>query len=319
MATDADRCYHRNNEATRIPALHNAFEPMRRYISPLRYPGGKARIAPFAAQLLAVQRPRARRYAEPFAGGAGSALTLLVGEHVDLIHINDLDPGIAAFWRCVFNQTKRFVRLVEDAELSIDAWHSAREIYLSPKRHSDLDLGFATFFLNRCNRSGILSARPIGGLEQTGQWGIDARFNRSELAERISFVGSFRRRVQLTELDARDFLDLLTPHRRELVAYVDPPYLGQGDKLYLDKLSEADHRDLAEKLRRSPLNWFLTYDSDDRVTDELYVNLRCAEFDIKHTAQVNHVGTEFVVFADNLFVPDDLQVLATARGRWVVA
>ncbi len=290
-----------------------------RYISPLRYPGGKARIAPFAAELLASQNPRPRRYAEPFAGGAGSALTLLVGEHVDVIHVNDLNPGIAAFWRCVFNQTKRLIKRIEDAEVNLETWHLAREIYDHPKRHGDLDLGFATFFLNRCNRSGILNARPIGGLEQTGRWKIDARFNRANLTERIAYIGSYRRRVELTELDARDFLATLSPHRRDTLVYVDPPYLGQGDDLYLDRLSAEDHHDLATKLQRSKLKWFLTYDADDRVTDELYVNFRCAEFDIKHTAQVNHMGTEFVVFADTITVPDDLQVLSTAKGRWVVA
>lgn len=289
-----------------------------RFYSPLRYPGGKARIAPFAAELLAVQQRRPRRYAEPFAGGAGSALTLLAGEHVDIIHINDLNPGIAAFWRCVFNQTKRFARLVENAEVSLDAWHAARDIYLNPKRYNDIDLGFATFFLNRCNRSGILTARPIGGLEQTGQWKIDARFNRADLIARINYIGSYRRRVQLTELDAREFLTTLSPHRKEVLVYVDPPYLGQGDDLYLDKLCADDHRELAAQLRKSPLKWFLTYDADDRVTDELYVDLRCAEFDIKHTAQVNHIGSEFVVFSDNLEVPEDLQVLSTAKGRWLV-
>lgn len=289
-----------------------------RYVSPLRYPGGKARIAPFAAELLSSQRPRPRRYAEPFAGGAGSALVLLTGEYVDLIHINDLNPGIAAFWRCVFNQTKRLIKLIEQSEISVAAWHSAREIYLSPGRHSDLELGFATFLLNRCNRSGILTARPIGGLDQTGRWKIDARFNREALAERIAFVGAYRRRVQLTELDARDFLTTLRPHSRDLLVYVDPPYLGQGDRLYLDKLSDDDHDDLAVRLRESPLKWFLTYDSDDRVIEDLYVDFRCAEFDISHTAQVNHTGAELVVFSDNLAVPEDLQVLATAKGRWLV-
>jgi DNA adenine methylase len=290
-----------------------------RYISPLRYPGGKARIASFATEILASQSPRPRRYAEPFAGGAGSALTLLVGDHVDFIHINDLNPGIAAFWRCVFNQTKRLIKRIEDTEVSLDTWYRAREIYGNPRRHGDLELGFATFFLNRCNRSGILNARPIGGLQQMGRWKIDARFNRDNLAERIAYIGSYRRRVELTELDARHFLAGLSPHRRDVLVYVDPPYLGQGDDLYLDRLSAEDHHDLATKLQRSKLKWFLTYDADDRVTNELYVNFRCAEFDIKHTAQLNHMGTEFVVFADTIAVPDDLQVLATAKGRWVVA
>ncbi|MBY4130207.1 DNA adenine methylase [Rhodococcus fascians] len=290
-----------------------------RYISPLRYPGGKARIAPFADELLAIQSSRPRHYAEPFAGGAGSALTLLVSEKVDVVHINDLNPGIAAFWRCVFNQTKRLIKRIEDTEVSLDAWHLARAIYSQPRRHTDIDLGFATFFLNRCNRSGILNARPIGGLEQTGRWKIDARFNRDNLTRRIAYLGSYRRRVKLSELDAQEFLSTLAPLLGDILVYVDPPYLGQGDDLYLDRLSAKDHRDLAANLQSSNLGWFLTYDADDRVTNDLYVNFRCAEFDIKHTAQVNHMGTEYIVFSDNITVPRDLQVLATAKGRWIVA
>jgi len=105
--------------------------------------------------------------------------------YIERLLINDLTPGIAAFWRAILNHADEFIQCVESEEISLDSWHRHQATSLDPIGKSDLDLGFATFFLNRCNRSGILTARPIGGLEQTGKWKIDARFNRTGLSARI--------------------------------------------------------------------------------------------------------------------------------------
>lgn len=289
-----------------------------RYLSPLRYPGGKSRLAPYIAKLIASQGLRPTRYAEPFAGGAGAALRLLVNEEVDVVHINDLNPGVAAFWRCLFNETEQLAERIECEEVSIAAWHEHVERYRNPTCLTDLDLGFSTFFLNRCNRSGILDARPIGGLEQVGRWKIDARFNRPALAHRVRYLGKYRDRVVVTEQDARVFLRDLEPLGRDLLVYVDPPYMGQGEELYLNSLSEADHEELARLLSASPLRWFLTYDTDDRVINTLYAGMRALEFDIAHTAQDQHVGTEYAVFSDSLSLPDANAPLVRAAGRWIV-
>lgn len=291
--------------------------PRQGYLSPLRYPGGKARLAAYLGSLIRAQHPHPTVYAEPFAGGAGAALRLLTDEVVEAIRINDLDPGVAAFWRCLFHDTDELVRRVETAAVSVAAWRRHRNIYLHPHDHDDRTLGFATFFLNRCNRSGILTARPIGGLDQTGNWKIDARFNRPELIRRIRYLAEFRHRVTISQLDARVFLDELQPYAQSLLVYIDPPYIAQGDDLYLDRLSYSDHLDLAAQLRASDLRWFMTYDSDDRVTDGLYPNLRCARFNIKHTAQHQHIGTEYAVYSDNLTVPT-LDILPHDDAEWVV-
>jgi DNA adenine methylase len=287
-----------------------------RYLSPLRYPGGKGRLAPFIADLIAAQPKRPTEYAEPFAGGAGAALRLLIDERVRAIHINDLNPGIAALWRCVFFETDAFVRRIENDEISLDAWKAHRAAYESPTGASDLDLGFATFFLNRCNRSGILSARPIGGLQQEGLWKIDARFNRSNLAERVRFLSQYRERVRITQLDARTFLDDLSASRTYALAYVDPPYLVQGAALYMGSLSAEDHADLADHLRASSIPWFLTYDAHERVTTKLYTGLRTVQFNIAHTAQVQHVGSEYAVFSDGLELPA-MDLIPRGQARWI--
>ncbi len=290
----------------------------RRFLSPLRYPGGKGRLAPYIQRLLAAQVRRPRVYAEPFAGGAGAALRLLVDEHIRSIQINDLDAGIAAFWQCVFFDTNALARRIEESSVSLASWHQARQTYLNPKGVEAIDLGFATFLLNRCNRSGILSARPIGGLQQTGTWKIDARFNRTELAGRVRFLGEYRRRVSVTNVDAREFLRNIRPMREDVLAYVDPPYLVQGNDLYLDTLSPADHEELAGLLKDAPFPWLLTYDADERVTSSLYSGLRAVEFKIPHTAQRQHVGSEYMVFGPKLNVLD-LRILGASSARWIAS
>ncbi|MEP7763672.1 DNA adenine methylase [Sanguibacter sp. 25GB23B1] len=287
-----------------------------RYVSPLRYPGGKARMAPYLAQLIRSQEHRPVSYAEPFAGGAGAALKLLVDEAVKTIHLNDLAPGVAAFWRSVFNHTEALTGLVLEAVVNIDAWHVHREIFDNPSQHDDLSLGFSTFFLNRCNRSGILSARPIGGLGQSGNWKLDARFNRQNLARRIATLGQYRRRVSITQLDAKDFMSSVEHLGASLLAYVDPPYIVQGENLYLDSLTYADHVALATHLSTSAVPWILTYDTAEQVTTDLYRGFRAAQFSIAHTAQKQHVGSEYVVFSDRLQV-SSLELVNRANAHWV--
>jgi len=284
-----------------------------RYLSPLRYPGGKGRLAKFVSNLLARQSPRPKRYVEPFAGGAGVGLRLLVDEYVDEIVVNDLNPGIAAFWRAVFHRADDLLERLRSCEVTVEEWHRQRQVYLAEPA-DDVDLGFALFYLNRTNRSGILDARPIGGYEQTGRWRIDARFDRSGLEQRLRALARYGSRVSVNELDG---IDLIESHLEEAATfiYADPPYLGKGDHLYLDTLRWEDHVRLAGLLRQGG-RWLLTYDADPRVTDHLYHGLRCAEFSMSHSAAVQHVGQEYAVFAPSVDIAD-LSGLGAAGARFL--
>lgn len=287
-----------------------------RYLSALRYPGGKARLAPYLQRLIEYQPSRPREYAEPFAGGAGAALRLLTDGVVDRVHLNDLNPGIAAFWRASLDHPDKFCKKIRTVPLTIDEWHTQREIYLNPFDRDDLELGFATFYLNRTNRSGILSARPIGGLEQNGQWKIDARFNRAGLCERIQAVADLRHCIYVTEDEGLSFLEALNSLGDHVFVYADPPYLVQGEGLYLHAFDADDHLNLAEHLARASYPWVLTYDDEPQITDLLYSGGRCATFDIAHTAHRQHIGKEAVIYSPDLCVPD-LEVTLGRSGRWV--
>jgi DNA adenine methylase len=261
---------------------------------------------------MASQRPRPSTYIEPFAGGGGAALRLLYGEYVDRIVLNDLNPGIAAFWRAVFRCTDELIELIESCELSIDAWRLYHEQYMSGAC-SDLELGFATLYLNRTNRSGILDARPIGGLQQSGKWKMGVRFNREGLIERVRILGSYRNRVEILQRDGLDLLGEIESARNFF--YVDPPYLMQGEGLYLNNLSWSDHERLADILIGRHKQWILTYDVDSRVPGSLYRDLRCAEFSIKHTAAVQQMGNEYAIFSPNLIVAS-LDKLSRGYADW---
>lgn len=286
------------------------------FLSPLRYPGGKARLAPYLARVLASQSVVIDTYCEPYAGGAGAGLQLLTDGHVERLIINDLNPGISAFWRSVFFNTAAFLDALEACVVDLDNWHQQRATYLAPQGQDDLALGFATFFLNRTNRSGILNARPIGGLEQTGNWLIDARFNKADLARRIESLSQLAGRVDVRQERAIELLRTLNRRKRPILLYVDPPYVVPGEELYMADHSWSEHEKLEQVLTKSPHPWLLTYDADDR-TRALYRDYRCLRFDISHTAQVQKVGREFMFFSRGLRVPDRL--VMRGEAEWVPA
>ena len=285
-----------------------------RYVSPLRYPGGKARLAFYLARILASQSAHIDTYCEPYAGGAGAGLRLLVSGHVSKLIINDLNPGVAAFWRCLFKEGDALIERVQQCHVTIQTWHAQRAIYLAPQGQNDLDLGFATFYLNRTNRSGILGARPIGGFDQTGNWLIDARFNKDDLIKRIQNLQPLTNQVDVTQERAVRLIRRLNRRKAPILMYVDPPYVVPGEELYLSDHSWGEHRRLAQCLARSPHPWILTYDADDR-TRELYPNFRCLRFDISHTAHVQKVGSEYMFFSRGLRIPD--KSIIRDQGVWV--
>lgn len=286
-----------------------------RYLSPLRYPGGKAALGRFFGELIESSRPRRRLYAEPFAGGGGAALHLLVNEYVDSIWLSDLDRSLVAFWRSMLYRSDELIGLVMATPVTIDEWHRQHSLFVHGSE-DELSLGFAAFYMNRTNRSGILRGRPIGGLGQKGPWPIDARFNRCDLAERIATVARYRSRIHVSWMDARDFL---RHHQRDLdeaFIYLDPPYLTKSERLYLDTMEWKDHVEVAGIVRKLQAPWIVSYDADKRVHQQLYPGERCASFGIKHTAAGHHIGREYIVFSDAVSV-ERMATVGSGTSRWL--
>ncbi|TOD09223.1 DNA adenine methylase, partial [Vibrio parahaemolyticus] len=167
------------------------------FYSPLRYPGGKSKLTAYVVETLKLNELEGGTYVEPFAGGCAIAWYLLLEGHVENVWINDLDPAIHAFWYSVLNRTDDLCQLIENTDVTIEEWHIQKSIYANDRTNS-LELGFATFFLNRTNRSGIIKAGVIGGLEQNGNYLLDCRFNKERLIEQIRAIAACRDNIILT-------------------------------------------------------------------------------------------------------------------------
>jgi DNA adenine methylase len=275
------------------------------HFTPLRYPGGKAKLAPYIKALLKENRLLDGEYVEPYAGGAGIALELLFHEYVSRIHINDVSKPVHAFWKSVLDQTEEFCRLIAETPLTVAAWDKQKYIVDRFADHDDIELGFATFFLNRTNRSGILNGGIIGGRDQTGPWKIDARYNAHELVHRIESIAKMRDRIKLTRQDALKFLKTgATKWPKETLIYLDPPYYIKGRDLYYDFYEHKDHERVADFIKSNidQQQWIVSYDNVPQIR-ALYRGARHIVYDIGYSARSASQGSEVMFFCDGLKVP----------------
>ncbi len=280
--------------------------------SPLRYPGGKAVLSDFIAATIDANGVQDCTYVEPYAGGAGAAINLLLSGKVERIVLNDADRSVWSFWHSILNHTEAFIDLIKSTPVTVDEWRRQRAIYHQRPRRI-LELGFAAFYLNRCNRSGIMTnGGVIGGLDQAGKWKIDARYNQVELIRRIECIAKLRDRIRVCQLDAIEFLrsDLLREQdRSRYFIYLDPPYYVKGSRLYLNFYEPKDHAALARFLRRiKNVHWLVTYDNTPEIR-ALYGWSTITDFHLHYSAACSRQGSEIMIPSPQLKLPN-MQSLA---------
>ena len=274
-----------------------------RFTSPLRYPGGKGVLVNFFKLVIRKNGLLDGHYAEIYAGGAGLAWPLLFGEYVRRVYINDLNKSVYAFWNAALHQPEEFCKLMYDTPLTIEEWRRQRIIQLEPTKHTQLELAFSTFFLNRTNRSGIISGGVIGGKAQSGKWKLDARFNKQDLVARIERLARYADRVNLYNLDAALFISKVLPALplRTLV-YLDPPYFAKGNDLYEDRYTPSDHSTVADLVATVKQPWIVSYDDVPQIKG-LYCGYRKLTYSISYSAQVRYPGAEVMFFSPKLAIP----------------
>ena len=276
---------------------------MGRAFSPLRYPGGKGCMLELTAATLRLNNLEQGHYAEPFAGGCGLALGLLYGGHVADIHINDIDPSIWAFWHSALHGNDELVALIRTAQVNMSEWHRQREIFAQQDVSDPIALGYAAFFLNRTNRSGVIKGGGvIGGLDQTGPYKIDCRFNTDDLVRRVRRLAVYRDRIHLTRLDALHFLDQCDALPRRSLTFIDPPYFKKGPGLYTSFYKADDHAVLAKRVLRMRRPWVVTYDDVPQIR-ALYQGQRSYCFDISYSLHTKRLGTELLIASKEVVLP----------------
>jgi len=274
------------------------------FYTPLRYPGGKSKLSYYIKALIEENNLFDGHYVEPYAGGAGVAIELLMQEYVRKIHINDIDPAIHGFWHSVLYETEGLCRLINDTPVNMTTWHAQKTVIANSANHSQLELGFATFFLNRTNRSGILKAGVIGGKEQAGKWKLDVRYQKDDLLSRILSIADYGSRILIYNRDAADFIrNIPSDINSNSLIYLDPPYYVKGQDLYRNFYCHDDHVEIMQELKRSKVkNWIVSYDNASEIR-YIYNDFRMIEYSLQYTAQQKKIGEEVMIFSDVIRIP----------------
>jgi DNA adenine methylase len=270
-------------------------------LSPLRYPGGKTKLYDKVVSLLKQNKLQDVIYVEPFCGGCGLAVKLLLSGDVSSIIINDINPAIYTFWYCVLNKTDELCSRITECNVTIEERDKQILILKNVKNHSTTDIGFATLFLNRTNISGILNAGPVGGREQAGKDKLDARFKKTVLKDKIIAIADKKQKISLYNLDVFDFIARVLPEYEssQLFLNFDPPYVKNGQELYLNHFSPEDHRRLRDQISQCNQHWIVTYDYNQSILD-LYSSFNYERIQLNHSAGTMKKGDEVIIYSKNL-------------------
>lgn len=278
--------------------------------SPLRYPGGKACIFKFMTKLLEENDLVGTDYAEPYAGGAGLALKLMMEEFVGDIYINDLDPSIHAFWNALLTRPDDFCKWIEEVPVTVEQWLYYKQIQSNYKTVDSYELAKSTFFLNRTNVSGVITGGIIGGLKQEGKYKIDVRFNKKDLINRIIDISKFSKRIHLYNMDGVDFVKELERMRKSIFIYLDPPYYKKGSDLYMNAFCDNDHQFLASMVKKLKKKWVISYDNQDFIVN-LYKEEPKVLYQLSQCTS-NRIGDEVVIFDKRLYTNNSISKLNNA-------
>lgn len=269
--------------------------------SPLRYPGGKNKLANYAKKLIYAKKLNKSTYIEPFCGGAAVALYLLIDGHVSDVIINDYDRSIYALWYSIKNYSEELCRMIENTEITIHEWHKQRDIQANKEKIDLLTLGFSTLFLNRTNRSGIIKAGVIGGLEQSGSYKLDCRFDKKQIIDKIRLIASYKDSITIYNLDAEKLIDkIIETLDRKSFIFFDPPYYKKGQSLYTNYYKHEDHLSLANKIKTIRYHsWIVTYDNVKEIKD-MYKGFTNETYELNYSAQRKYKGSEVIIYSKTI-------------------
>lgn len=282
-----------------------------KHYSPLRYPGGKNCIFPFMSKFFYENDLVGIPYAEPYAGGAGLALHLLIEGFVSKIYINDLDPCIYLFWKAILNRTDEFCKWIDSVPVNLDTWRYYKEKYKEGVDVDEFEIAKCTFYLNRTNISGVLDAGPIGGYSQTAKYKIDARFNKKDLIKKIRIIESRKRDILLSNYDGIEFIKSLNRKHSDVFIYLDPPYVEKGHFLYMNCFKEEDHIQLSRFVSKIKKKWMVSYDMNDLILRS-YSKWNMIQYQLLQCTS-NCKKNEILVFSEGLEFSDSMNELAEVK------
>lgn len=278
--------------------------------SPLRYPGGKNALADYFEVVLKENLLIGSHLYEPYAGGASISLAMLSRDVVAKATLVEKDPLIYAFWKCVKLQGDELCDRVMRLSITIATWKKFQK-YLDPRAtqiYPLIELAVAGLFLNRTNFSGILDAGPIGGIQQESEYKIDCRFNKERLVGLIENLATLGPRLSVVFGDALQYLRRVEARivAERGVAYLDPPYLLQGHRLYRYSYERTQHQAVANLVANAKYSWIVSYDNHPYIR-RLFSGQRIVPISLNYAVKESRKADELLISNIRLSEPIYLQ------------
>jgi DNA adenine methylase len=231
-------------------------------------------------------------YREPFFGAGGIGLRVIESLPPGAcVWINDADPGIANYWRCIVEHPAALSARIQSCVPTIECYRTCLAQAQDP--HLDIvESAFVTVFLHQCSYSGLgkKAGSPIGGWHQgetKPTYDVSCRWRPAKL---VADIAHWHR------VPAHTFF------------YCDPPYVKRGAELYSQAMGQEDHARLAARLLDLPCPWVLSYD-DDPLVRRLYNACVIQELAVRYTVAY---GTA----EQNALTHELLIVPPPSRPRW---
>jgi len=242
--------------------------------TPLRYPGGKSRVA---KDFIPRFPKEIGEFREPFLGG-GSVALLFTQMYPDVpVWVNDKYVYLYNFWTHLQKDGKR---LSEDL-VKIKEEHSsedkAKELFKDAKDriHKEDTYTQAVLFwvLNKCSYSGLTENSSFSATASRQNFTTKGARNLQNISDLIQ-------KWKITNLD---YSDVMRQNGNNVFLFLDPPYkIGTylyGSNAELHK--NFKHEEFYEACALCKHDWFVTYNNDDDLK-RLYSNFHQEEFKITY-------------------------------------
>jgi len=229
--------------------------------SPLRYPGGKSRVAKLLAPFIP---PDHEEYREIFFGGGG---LFFHKPKAPRNWINDLHPGLYAFWKTLRDAYPAFAALCREQDASnlratFQKWIDRRDLMEARGDDALLERALQYYFINRtvwygrvvydpARRSRLYFSNPEG-------WG--------NLEKKLAHLKACSEKLQGVHITNLPFEACLADATPRTLIYADPPYYRDSldhacSKLYDGHFTIEQHVLLRDLLALSSARVMVSYDA----------------------------------------------------------
>ena len=213
--------------------------------SPLRYPGGKQRLA---RTLVSMLPQDIKEYREPFVGG-GHVFVLLRQARPDVkVWINDNNPDLIAFWRQAQKDSEALTRRIlpfVDVENKRDLFHALKNQTVDGEE----DRAVRFFILNRLAYGGNYQHSSFSPLAD--------RFNKNH----VLAIAPLSRVLENVIITRGDYEYVVFGSGNRVALYCDPPYKTNA-KFY--GLSGFDFDRFFDSMKKCAHRWVITINAWDQ-------------------------------------------------------